>query len=365
VRHAYSAETERIVRAELERAAAALDAGASEDARAIMESLPAKGTRAESGHLLTLLPKSIQAHISPEQLLRAVESFADGSLGFDPDLARISFDLSPERERLLALGFESGALTGFILTAYPAREDLSRLLAAIHTQENQRLIANPTYRKKAYTLETLQQIPVTEFALRHFEARGGRIYSRDTRIATWALTRWPRDGKALWKTYAEITKRLKVTVDSWFDEGGGTTSDFAKVHEAVYRCLQPQQTLGDVLGTVELAFTNVAQEVSASAMMLTDTGLSALPQGKGTNFARLMESGIAPMNPPQFLALTTTIGDPDNPSTYPAPNWKTWEWLAGITATSVACGNSLSDGLNLDRDAPGTFGNDRVRPVLA
>lgn len=242
------------------------------------------------------------------------DAFLAGPYGFALKVDALRFPKAQLPSLLDAL--QRGAVNGAVITAYPDREELADIAA-----------------QTGETVEALLDLPVTEFLVRHFEGRGGKLYDRDRRLAEWGTLRWKPDG--------------------------------APVLPKDYNTLPPQPRLRDVLGQARLGFTNVTQDVDAATPLLEQSGDPKHPlrQGKGLSHAALARAGVSTPTPDEWLALAALTRDPGNPSTYPSA--ETWEWINGVTPSSAASGDSDSGGLYLIWDPPGGSNSDgRARSVV-
>ncbi len=237
-----------------------------------------------------------------EQVQKFAAAFADGAFGFELDTSALTF---PE-DRLPALeaALLSGAVNGVVVTAYPTRDQVGAIAA-----------------KYSMDVETLLDLPVTMFLVRHFELRGGTIADRENRLATWRTLHWPTDGSL--------------------------------ALPAAHGTLPGQPRLRDVLGRRQLSFTNTARDVAVDTPLLqaaqAGTPSHIAVQGTDLTYQKLVAAKASILMPDEWLALAA-LATPGDIGTYLSP--KTWDWLGGVTPSCAAGGDSSSDGLKLGWDGP-------------
>ncbi len=242
-------------------------------------------------------------------------AFADGPFGFtfDPNSLRFpEAKVSALEDALLG-----DAVNGVVVTAYPTREQVDAIAA-----------------KNNLDGETLLNLPVTVFLVRHFEGRGGKIADRENRLAMWGTLRWAADGKLA------------------LPSAHGT--------------LPVQPRLRDVLGLAQLSFTNTARDVAATTPLLQSVPAGKpnhiAVQGDGLTFEKLQAVGASILAPDERFALAS-LSKPGDTATYLSPN--TWDWLSGVTSSCAVYGSSRSDGLGLNWDVPEySYSGSRARSVV-
>ena len=315
-----------------------------------------KETITKGKPLETLLEAgSLEAEI--EQGLNA---FKDGELSFTPNLSRLSFPTDPNTLEQLKAGLESGALTGTILTAFPSEADLTRLVMAINDQEAKRVAetkaTNKSYTPKIFTADSLKDMTVSEFLARHFEARGGIFFERDSRIEFWNKLRWEPNETEI--------KAGRTTLAAVY----ATASD----HEAAFNRLKLQTTLGEALGMATLSFTFTRKENLNDIKILQRVNPNpkeySKKQSNDLTFKRLMDANANILTPLEWLSLLNKSANPQDYNTYPTPygidGVYNCECLGGITSSDSASAYSSLFGVSLSWLNPlGSSGN-LARSVL-
>lgn len=252
------------------------------------------------------------------QVQKFVAAYAAGTFGFELDPRTLTFpqarfqDLQELRDAL-----RIGAVNGVVVTAYPTRAEVDAMAAKIKVN-----------------VDALLDLPVTEFFVRHFEGRGGKIANREARVAAWRNLRWNADGQ--------------LALPSG------------------HMTLPPQLRLRNVLGKRQLSFTNTARDVAVDTPLLQAAQAGTIShitvQGVGLDYERLVAAGASILAPDEWLALAALVV-PGDTGTYLSP--QTWDWLGGVTPSDAARGNSSSDGLRPGwGGADGSAEDSRARSVV-
>jgi hypothetical protein len=287
------------------------------------------------------------------QIQKYVRACADGPLGFSVDVSAIEIPVNPAFLTKLRTGIEAGAINGIVLEAYPSATEMERIARASGGKKWQK------------ELERMQDLPLVDFLVEHFEKRGGTIVDKANRLATWRKLRTANHGgPPLWKLFKDGAAIRGIDPATGFIKDGSRTPEYIQLHKDIHKdVLRPQSKLKDAAGQTHLTFTNVSRELDTTTKLLSASGISTQTQGTGLSSIRLIQQEIDTITPTEFLALTGAMSDPKDIDTYPDPN--TWEWLAAIEETSAAGAYSGSDGLRLSWGAPEDSASlSRARPVV-
>lgn len=226
-------------------------------------------------------------------------------------------------------------MNGIIITAYPSEADIKAMAPKWAAYRNEQAGTEIT---PADAETELRDMPVTTFLARHFEARGGKIYEKEERIAEWAKLRWQPDD-------AEIKAGRKTLADVYTN---------AEDHEAAYNALKPQRTLADVQGMTLMSFADTAQNPAQKTTLLQSATSDSLDyistQGSGLSFEMLMKAGAEVTEPTDALALFAAV-DPKNHNSYPDFR-STWSWQAGINSSGSAFAYTDDGGADLGWSDP-------------
>jgi AAA domain (dynein-related subfamily) len=315
---------------------------------------------------LDCIGNTLESHLEGQSLDVSVAkyqaAYREGDFGFTLDPSRIELPVSAEFLKRLKEGFESGAINGVVIEAYPTEDEVRTIAgkgAGVLGAVGQ------VFGKPAVTPQNIAELldaTAVEFLARHFEKRGGTLYDKASRFAKWKTLRTAAsNGEPLWQVFQRAATASGVNPSAWVKNGSRTT-EYAQLHKAIHGALQPPTKLRDVTGKATITFTNVLQNVQSDAKILNADGVTAVEQGLGLTFIRLMQEKIDTLTPPEFLALTAAC-DPGDITTY--PDQSGWEWLAGIDDTYAAIACSDSGGLSLGWDDPeDSRSNYRVRSVV-
>lgn len=157
-------------------------------------------------------------------------------------------------------------------------------------------------------------VPILEYLIRAFIARGGRVWDAEERIKVWREARFD----------------LVTPLEDFGEDNA----------EDLYNVLEEQPSAEDYAGCTLIWVVPTDQDVETHA---------------GRSFMRLLKEKVNVLDPVAFLALALSSPDITDPATY--PSWKYWELLGGLVdqhdSVSALGGDSNSGGLNLSWTTPG------------
>lgn len=156
-------------------------------------------------------------------------------------------------------------------------------------------------------------MPVTEYMIRAFIARGGKVWDAENRIKVWKSLRWPTSGSPLWNV-------LKGSEN----------------YKIAYKQLPEQPTIGDLLSTEHVKLMRIEQNVN---------------DGESMSFVDAMKKERDFPSPIHMLGLFLSLEDPLAVSAYFARY--AWEWVGALTADAFVA--ELHSGVGdvfLDWDDP-------------
>lgn len=266
------------------------------------------------------------------------KAYAAGAYGFSFNERKIRFD--PARIPVIKEGLEAGSVNGVFVTAYPTLSQVAKIAL--------RLKKDP---------EELLSMPVTEFLIEHFAARGGIVHEKVERTKAWKKLRWAHAGSpSISQRFEDAAAQFGFDPRKDFlDVDGRRTDRYDQTHAKVYGDLPVQQTVRDVAGTATITFTNVEKDGSRISKQLGTVD--------DPSFISLLLQNIDALNPVEFLAFAGSNCNPKRFNTYPDLN--TVELLSGITKEGVARGDSGTVGIVMEVDFPQKrSGNFRARPVI-
>lgn len=169
------------------------------------------------------------------------------------------------------------------------------------------------------TEKALLAMTGSEFLIRLFIARGGKVWDPEHRIAAWAKLRFPLDGTPLYELTA----------------GMDSMSDLARL----YKALDEQPTVADLIGHIETKFMSLRQNC----------------EGEGATFWKHMAERRELPDPFHILGLLLSLADPSDASSYPSTIG--WERVGAITPEGyVASLFSDGDGVDAVWSGPAVWG---------
>jgi hypothetical protein len=243
------------------------------------------------------------------QVQQYVRAFAEGRRGFHLDSAKLRFPHDAPTLARLQEGLECGAITGIVIEAYPDAEQLKVIAAKVSPFDPDT------------ALDEIQRESGVEFLAKHFQARGGKIYDAENRLARWRTMKWPsRSRGQLWKAFHERAEQNghDIATDyDYFDANGARNRAYEKDHAEIYADLDDQPTVQDLLGSASMVFTNTKQEVPKTGKMLGADGVTTLAQGQGLSSIALIQHKVDTLSPAEDLALASVMSAPGKTDTYP------------------------------------------------
>jgi hypothetical protein len=288
------------------------------------------------------------------QARQYASAFAEGRRGFTLYLGHLRFPCDASTLARLQEGLECGAITGIVIEAFPDAEQLKAIAARVNPDD------------PARELDTMLGESGVDFLARHFQARGGKFFGMENRLAHMRTMKWPsRSGSPLWKLFHERAAQNGHDIATdYLDANGARTRAYKSDHAEIYADLDDQPTVQDLLGMASMTFTNTKRDVPKTGKILGADGVTTLAQGQGLSFVALLQHKVDTLSPAEGLALASAMSTPAKMSTYPDSD--TWVWLAGIDAEYAADATSLPGDLDLRWHASGRWDcNVRVRSVVA
>lgn len=305
-------------------------------------------TRAPDG---ASLESKLEGGSLDAQVQKYADAFARGNRAFELDRTKLRFPHDAETLARLQEGIESGAITGIVIEAYPDDAQLQEIARTV----------NPAGPSREF--EKLRRETGVEFLAKHFQARGGMLYDAENRLAHFRTMKWPK-GAPLWKAFHDkAAENGHDPATDYLDRNKNRTQAYKDDHADVYRDLDDQPTVEELLGSASMVFTNTKRDVPKTGKILGADGVTTLAQGEGLSSVAMVQHKVDTLSPAEDLALTAAMSTPSNPATYPDP--KTWVWLAGIDEQYAAVANSHSVGRGLYwSDPENSCSNARVRSVV-